>query len=167
MRELWICYVDLSLKCVDPVLFGFYVLLCWSSVYGGTYLLLPLSYLFIIFIYFLVYLRSCMYILLVFSQKFFKWETSPQIKFGDASLGIPVWFHSLIWRVQVFLLFIALFKLNTLNSFPFRLFPLAWSCLIYKNCHLRTCPVFVFSTLSRWISSYCFFFLWRCSPNRS
>lgn len=28
MRELWFSYVDLSLKCVDLVLFGFYVLLC-------------------------------------------------------------------------------------------------------------------------------------------
>jgi hypothetical protein len=81
MRELWFSYVDLLLKYVDIVLFGFYVLLCWSYVFGGIYLLLA-------------YLLTCMYLLLVFSQKFFVWETFPQIKFGDASLGIPVWLDS-------------------------------------------------------------------------
>jgi len=78
------------MKCVVCLVCVTVLIICfWWHLF-----IITLSYLFIIFIYFLVYLLSCMYILLVFSQKIFEWETFPQIKFGDASLGIPVWFHS-------------------------------------------------------------------------
>lgn len=140
--------------------------ICWSCEVWLFYITVLIIYfwwhLFIITpLLYLVCLLSCMYILLVFTQKFSEWETSPQIKFGDASLGVQYLCGSILltWRVQVFLLFIALFQLNALNSFPFRLFPLAWSCLIYENCHLCTCPFFVFSSLSTRISSYFF-----CDP---
>jgi len=154
MRELWFCYVDLSLKCVVLLLRVTMLIICF---WWRLFIITP-SYLFIILVCLSVYLLSCMYVLLLFSQKFFEWETFPQIKFGDAVYlcGSIL----LTWRVQAFLLFIILFKLNALNSFPFRLFPLAWSCHIYENYHLRTCPVFVFSTHSTWIPSYCFF----CDP---
>jgi hypothetical protein len=82
--QLWFSYVDLSLKCVDLVLFDFYVLLCWA--WWHLFIITPL---------FFLAARIVLYcIVLVFSQKFFEWEAFPQIKFGDASLGIPVWFHS-------------------------------------------------------------------------
>jgi hypothetical protein len=50
LPQLWFSYVDLSLKYVDLVLYDFYVLLCWSYIFGGIYLLLPLSYFWSVFL---------------------------------------------------------------------------------------------------------------------
>lgn len=110
---------------------------------------------------FLVYLFSCMYRNFVGGfAKVFRVRNVSLVKLNS---GMLAWIYLcgsvlLTWRVRVFLLFITLFRFNALNSFPFCLFPLAWTSLSYVNCHVRTCPILiVFSSLSRLITTYYFF----------
>jgi hypothetical protein len=136
-------------------------LLCWSHVFGGTDLLLPLSY------FWSVLLVACIRILLVVSQKFFEWETFPQIKCGDAGLDVPVWFHSFKMACPCISVICNIISVKRIKfvSIPFIpvsvIQPYLWRL---SSAHLSNlCCLFI--TLQ--MNFNVLFFLWRCSPNRS
>jgi hypothetical protein len=144
--------------------------ICWSYEVWLLYITMLIIcfwwHLFIITpLLFLVCLLSCMHILLVSSQKFFEWETFPQIKFGDANLGVPVWFHSFNMACPGISVIYSIISVKRIKFFSIPFIPIS-AILHYlwklSSAHLSSLCFFI--TLH--MNFIVLFFLWRCSTNR-